>query len=48
MKLSDEVRSGKFHQYDDGQSCDEPTDVDTDAIADRIAVLEQQLAEAQG
>lgn len=43
MTLSGRIRNGDFHQYEDGQSCDDPTDVDTDAIADEVAKLEHAI-----
>jgi hypothetical protein len=42
-KLSERIVAGEFHQYADGQSCDDPTDVDTDAIADEVRKLEEQI-----
>jgi hypothetical protein len=45
MSLSTRIRNGEFHEYSDGQSCDDPTDVNTDAIADEVAELEKKYNE---
>ena len=45
MKLSERILEGEFHQYEDGQNCDDPTDVDTNAIAREAIKLEDELDE---